>query len=322
MSAPEALVSFDREEFRQAFDRAPFLVTHRLTGHPLFELERLLELARELPEHAVEYNAGSLPVTQDARLTPRTGLSAAETIRRIETCQSWMVLKNVEREGAYRQLGEDCLAAMREHCPDMHGIELFVFVSSPDAVTPYHIDPECNFLLQVRGHKTMRTFPAWDRAVLSEQELERFYAGGTRNLLQLSAESEAKASVFELRPGLGVHVPVNAPHWVRNGAEPSVSFSVTFRTGASERREIGYRINHHLRRLRLTPRPVGHSPAVDGVKYVLFDAARKVARTAARAANHGKVLASPALKLVGSYSSRQRAGSSTEQRSSSGRGEA
>ena len=51
--------------------------------------------------------------------------------------------------------------------------------------------------------------------------------------------------------------------------------------------------------LRLRPRPVGHSPAVDGVKYALFDAARKLARNAARAANHGKVLARPALKLVG-----------------------
>lgn len=322
MSELDPLVSFDREQFRAAFDRQPFSIAHRLSGHPLFELERLLELARALPEDAVEYNAGTLPVTQDPRQTPRTGLSAAETIRRIETCQSWMVLKNVERDAAYRQLGEQCLAAMREHCPDMHGVELFVFVSSPGAVTPYHIDPECNFLLQIRGSKTMRTFPAWDRSVLSEQELERFYAGGSRNLLQLSEETGAKASVFELAPGMGVHVPVNAPHWVRNGPEVSVSFSVTFRTGASERREIAYRINHHLRRMRLRPRPVGHSPAVDGMKYALFDTARRLARTATRAANHGKVLVRPALKLVGSYSSRQRAGSSTEQRRSPERGEA
>jgi hypothetical protein len=253
-------------------------VEHGLAGHPLFELERLIELSRALPADRVEYSTGALPVTQDPKQTPRNGLSVTETIRRIEECRSWMVLKNVESDPDYRALGQECLQPMRRLCPDMRAPELFVFVSSPGAVTPYHIDPECNFLLQVRGTKTMRTFPAGDRSILSEQELERFYAGGSRNLLNLTAETESRAWVFELAPGQGVHVPVNAPHWVQNGPQVSVSFSVTFRTDASDRREIAYRINHRLRQLRLHPRPVGRSPAVDDVKYALFDAARGVAR--------------------------------------------
>jgi hypothetical protein len=285
--AHRPLLSFDRERFRRSFDQQPFAIEHDLAGHPLFELERLVALARALPADRVEYNAGTLPVTQDPSQTPRTGLSVTETIRRIEQCHSWMVLKNVESDAEYRQLGERCLEPMRELCPDMRAPELFVFISSPDAVTPYHIDPECNFLLQIRGTKTMRTFPAKDRSVLSEVELERFYAGGPRNLLRLAPETESKAQVFELKPGLGVHVPVNAPHWVRNGPQVSISFSVTFRTDASDRREIAYRINHRLRQLRLRPRPVGHTPAVDGVKYALFDAARRLVR-AARSVRSGR----------------------------------
>ena len=280
-------VSFDRAEFRRCFDREPFRVEHDLVGHGLFELERLIELSRALPADRVEYNAGSLPVTQDPRQTPRTGLSVTETIRRIEECRSWMVLKNVESDREYRELGQRCLEPMRALCPDMRAPELFVFISSPGAVTPYHIDPECNFLLQVRGTKTMRTFPARDRSVLSEQELERFYAGGSRNLLQLTPETESKAWVFELEAGQGVHVPVNAPHWVCNGPTVSISFSVTFRTDASDRREIAYRINHRLRQLKLQPRPVGRSPVVDDVKYALFDAARGLAR-AVRSARSGR----------------------------------
>jgi Cupin-like domain len=278
MSAPEPLVWFDREVFRRSFNQQPFQVEHGLAGHPLFELERLIELSNELPAALVEYNAGDLPVTHDPRQTPRTGLSVIETIRRIEECRSWMVLKNVERSAEYRQLAERCLEPMRSLCPELRGFEAFVFISSPDAVTPYHIDPECNFLLQIRGTKTIRTFPPQDRSIVGEQELERFYAGGGRNLLELKPESESKARAFLLESGKGVHVPVTAPHWVRNGPLVSISLSVTFRTDASDRREIAYRINHHLRRWRLHPRPVGQSPRVDGIKYALFDLARRLAR--------------------------------------------
>ena len=31
--------------------------------------------------------------------------------------------------------------------------EAFIFISSPNTVTPYHMDPEYNFLLQIRGTK-------------------------------------------------------------------------------------------------------------------------------------------------------------------------
>ena len=69
--------------------------------------------------------------------------------------------------------------------PEARRIELreaFIFVSSPGAVTPFHIDPEWNFLLQVRGRKIIHVFPADDRSLVSEEELERFYSGGHRNL--------------------------------------------------------------------------------------------------------------------------------------------
>jgi hypothetical protein len=189
-----------------------------------------------------------------------------------------MVLKNVEGDAEYRQLAYRCLEPMRALCPDLRALEAFVFISSPNAVTPYHIDPECNFLLQVRGTKTIRAFPPQDRSILSEEALERFYAGGTRNLLELKPEAESKAWVFELQRGQGVHIPVNAPHWVRNGPLVSLSFSVTFRTETSDRREIGYRINHRIRQLGMKPTPIGHSRSLDGTKYALFDAARRLRR--------------------------------------------
>lgn len=271
-----APVYFDEKSIRQSLNQSPFLLEHRLVGHALFELPRLIELAGTLPEDQVEYNSGDLPVTQDPLKTPRNGLSIRETIQRIEECRSWMVLKNVEVDPSYRQLLDLCLDPLIRFCPDMRTREAFVFVSSPDAVTPYHIDHECNFLLQIVGTKTVRMLPPNDPTVIQEADLERFYAGGSRNLLRLDSQTEEKASSFELAPGLGLHFPVTAPHWVKNGPGVSISFSITFRTSHSDRREILYRINHRMRKLGLRPRPVGRSQYSDNMKYAVFKAARTI----------------------------------------------
>src|SRR4051794_26219500 len=96
------LLDIDPQQFIADFNRAPFLIGHHLVDHPLFTLPRLVELAQRLPEKQIEYNAGKLPVSVDPSQTPRNGLSVEETIRRIEECQSWMVLKYVETDPAYR----------------------------------------------------------------------------------------------------------------------------------------------------------------------------------------------------------------------------
>ena len=71
---------------------------------------------------------------------------------------------------------------------------------------------------------------------------------------------------FELAPGLGVHHPFIAPHLVTTLANRSVSLAITFRTARSDTWSDAHRFNHHLRRLGLTPTPVGQSLARDKVK--------------------------------------------------------
>src|SRR5690348_6424460 len=106
----EKLLRLDADRFHADFGKCPFTVGHRLADHPLFSLPRLIELSRALPARQVEYNAGNLAVHQDPRQTPGNALSVEETIARIESCQSWMVLKNVEADPEYRDLLHACLA--------------------------------------------------------------------------------------------------------------------------------------------------------------------------------------------------------------------
>jgi Cupin-like domain len=278
---PKQLLEIDTNIFRERFNRCPFKIRHRLADHALFTLPRLIELAHRLPGESVEYNAGNLPLSQDPQLTPRTGLSVAETIRRIEECCSWMVLKNVEDDPAYRELLDQCLDQISFHSeplvPGMYRREAYIFISSPDSVTPYHIDNEYNFLLQIRGRKTLSVFDPCDRTVLSDQELERYYSGAHRNLV-FENEYQARATMFDLIPGIGLHVPLTAPHWVRNGPEVSVSFSITFRTPASEFRDMAYRVNAKLRRLGLQPVPPGQTAWRDVTKIGAYRAWRRTRR--------------------------------------------
>ncbi len=272
------LIALDTTQFAADFNRRPFLVRHALADHPAFRLERLIDLARRLPPERVEYNAGDLPLTQDPRLTPRTGLSVEETIRRITDCRSWMVMKRVEDDPEYQRVLDDCLDEIGPLVPGMRTRRSFIFVSSPGSVTPYHIDHEYNFLLQIRGHKSISIF---DRSVLSEEQIERFYRGEHRNLVFHERHAQTALS-FELGPGDGVHVPVNAPHYVLNGAEVSISFSITFRTPEGDRRSAVYVANDRLRRLGITPRPVGTAPFIDRTKYIGYSIVKQAQRRLGR----------------------------------------
>lgn len=269
-NAPHKLLEIEAATFRASFNRQPFILRHQLTNHPLFTLPRLVELAQKLPASCVRYNAGDVPVNERLYMGPKTGLSIEETIHRIEQCNSWLVLKFVEQDEEYGQLLHECLDEIQAFSepldPGMHSRAGFIFVSSPSSVTPYHLDPEYNFLLQIRGHKTVHLFDAADRAVLSDQELEKYFIASDKYNLSFKDEYQPRASLHELSPGLGLHFPVTAPHWVKNGDSVSISFSITFRTPQSDRRGRIYDINGRLRRIGLQPSPYGRSAIKDAAK--------------------------------------------------------
>jgi mannose-6-phosphate isomerase-like protein (cupin superfamily) len=270
------------EAFQALYPEQPGVLPHSLSGHPLFELEALAGLAKRLPAKNVEYNRGDLPVGIDPTATPSNGLGIVETIRRIEECGSWMVLKFVEQDPVYRDMLHNVLAEIeplvRQVTGKMLKLEGFIFISSPDAVTPFHFDPEHNILLQLRGTKRMTVFPAADEAIVPGEAHETFHLGGHRNL-HWQDEFAEKGEAFDLSPGRAIYVPVKAPHWVKNGPEPSVSFSITWRSEWSYREADARRMNSLLRRAGLMPSPPARYPQRNLVKSVAYQAARKAKLT-------------------------------------------
>nr|MBA3897462.1 cupin-like domain-containing protein [Sphingomonadaceae bacterium] len=206
-----------------------------------------------------------------------TGLSAEETIRRIEECGSWMVLKNVNRDPAYRMLLDSALDELASVVTPATGVMLtrvgFVFVSSPGAVTPFHLDPEHNVLLQIRGTKTMMVVPGDENAVPAEKH-EAYHVGGHRNVAWRD-EFAVRGATYELKPGDAVHVPLKWPHWVRNGPEPSVSLSITWRTHWSYEEADARGLNSVLRGAGLDPRSPAAWPSRNRAKSLAYRAIRR-----------------------------------------------
>ncbi len=277
-SAPDTFDAEARDAFAAAYPETPHGLHHALDRHPLLELNALADLAERLPEESVEYNRGDLPIGVDGK-PGSTGLSIADTIRHVHEANSWAVLKNVEQVPSYGALLLDLLGELRDQIEAKTGAMLtpqgFIFISSPNAVTPYHFDPEHNILLQVTGSKIMTQFPAGDPRFAPDAVHESYHSGGPRELTWHESH-KGGAREFPLGPGNAVYVPVMAPHFVRNGPLSSISLSITWRSEWSYAESDARGLNHLLRQRGFAPKAPGRWPASNRIKAYTFRGLRKL----------------------------------------------
>lgn len=252
---------------------------HHLADHPLLSLDALAALGEALGEAHVEYNRSDIGIGAGPDETPCNGLSIADTIRTIAANQSWAVLKNIEHVPAYRDLLHMLLAQLNRVVEPKTGPMLtmqgFIFVSSPNSVTPYHFDPEHNILLNLTGTKRMHAFPAGDVRFAPQQEHERYHAGGHRNL-PWDDRFLPHAYIADLPPGTGVLMPVMAPHFVTVGSQPAISLSITWRSVWSYREAEAHAMNRWLRSRGFAPPMPPRWPRHAAVRSLAWRAARRL----------------------------------------------
>ena len=267
--------------FATHYPERPHVLTHNLTSHPLLEIEALAQLAEKLPITSVEYNRGDLPIGVNGKPGPN-GLTIAETIRRVAEAQSWAVLKNIEQAPTYEALLLGLLDEIRPEIEAATGTMLtpqgFIFVSSPNSVTPYHFDPEHNILLQITGTKMMTQFPAGDIRFVPDEAHETYHSGGPREL-QWDNSFLEHGIEFPLVPGEALFVPVMAPHFVKNGPATSVSLSITWRSEWSYRESDARVLNAILRERGFRPNAPGRWPQQNYAKAYALRVLRRLGVT-------------------------------------------
>lgn len=278
VGAKQIFPARSRAYFAASYPEGAHKLTHDLVVHPLLELEALAVLGESLPAKSVEFNRGDLPIGITEK-PGATGRTIGETIREIDTANSWAALKNIEQDPAYAGLLHELLDELRDVIEPTTGEVLtpqgFVFVTSPHAVTPYHFDPEHNILLQLRGSKAMTLWPAGDNRFAPDTVHETYHTGGARELAWDDSFAEYGIT-FRLEPGDALYVPVMAPHYVRNGPEVSISLSITWRSHWSYEEADARAFNHLLRRWGMNPRPTRRWPGQNRLKAIGCRIARRI----------------------------------------------
>lgn len=269
-----------RNTFAALYPAMSGKLTHTLTDHPLLTLDALAVLAEVLPGDSAEWNPGALPIGIDPADVPRASRGVGDTIRDIDNSDSWVVLKRIEQVPAYATLLRTALGELEAivvpRTGAMHRLEGFVFISSPGSVTPFHFDPEHNILLQLRGQKTMTVFPGGDERLLAAEAQEAFHLGQHHRNLPWRDEFAALGEPVTLHPGEAIHVPVKAPHWVRNGPLPSVSLSLTWRSEWSTSEADARAFNRMLRGMGMRPQRPDAFPAGNRGKALAWRVMRRL----------------------------------------------
>lgn len=269
-------VTVKKEEGRVNLHKTPFAVQHTLEGHTLFSLPRLVELACSLPGDKVEYSSGKANINQTPDEVDLLDMTPEQLIAGIEKHNAWMVMKRVESDPAYAQLVNEFIDDLADSCDidrklfcDRQG---FIFVSSANAITPFHSDAEENVLLQITGEKFFHVFDNSDRSLVSEEALE--ISPSKHRNLPYKESFEEQGKVFTLKPGDGLHVPYLSPHWVETRDTSSISIAVTWKTPEVLRANKIRLMNGTLRKFGLAQKPPGMSPLLDTIKVFAHDAVR------------------------------------------------
>ncbi|HLJ51475.1 MAG TPA: hypothetical protein VKU01_35965 [Bryobacteraceae bacterium] len=266
------VILFDEELFHKNFNQRWFPLEHTLASHPLFDLERLIVLAKQTSVTRPDdlyFDKGATGPGQRWNETPTCDLPIEEAIRRIEYEGAWIILKHAQKDPEYNNIIERTMREVleltgRELERQVKYAEVILFITSPQRLTTYHIDRECNFVAQIRGNKTIYIFDKFDREVTPETELEKFWAVDN-NAAVYKPHLQSRASEFLLQPGNGVHIPVNAPHWLQNHDNISITASLNFKFRDPVLANV-YRANYVLRRLGIQPLPPGRSRGRDAMK--------------------------------------------------------
>lgn len=299
-------VIVDGDESWSEFNRTSFAFRHTLGDHPLLALPALRALATDFVANSgpgkvsvFDGNKGRNAKWADWDLDgSRVDLVTSAFEHLHEEGRTLVVIQDIEGDPKYEELLRVTLAETMELIPrdlrnEITWPSAYLFIASPGFHTPFHMDHEVGLLLQIHGDKELYVYDGSDRTILGEEQLEQYYVGNL-DAASLQDDKIDAGRGFHLVPGLALHFPAHAPHWVRNGRDYSISLSINFCLQPLDRAAKVWQVNHFLRKLGTRPSPPGHSKTRDFVKHGLMEILSK-----RHPATKGEMLRSGVERLYG-----------------------
>src|SRR5215469_36442 len=255
--------------FDNAFPGRSVGFIHDLHLDDRLTLAAVADLADRMPRRSVIADTAAQPLLVPQGGPPRGALERpGEVIRDLQNANAWLTLLNVEDDPSMAELMntyldqlESGMVAKRGKRVKMRKRVAFVFVSSPNSVTPVHFDIEHSLLMQVSGSKTV-SVGRFESDAARRHEFNRYWDGSHGRIETLQPE----VASYTMTPGRAVYIPPGTPHWVHNGPDISLSVTLTYFTPATVRENRVESFNAILRRRHMKPREPGRSASVDIAK--------------------------------------------------------
>jgi hypothetical protein len=258
--------------FDDAFPGQAMEFVHDLHLDDRVTLASVADLADRLPRRSVIADTAAQPLLVPRGGPPRGALERpGDVIRDLHNANAWLTLLNVEADPGMAELMNTQLDQLEAGIIAKQGKlrkrVAFVFVSSPNSVTPVHFDIEHSLLMQVSGCKTV-SIGRFENDAVRRHEIDRYWDGSHGRIESLPPEVAA----YTTAPGRAVYIPPGTPHWVHNGPDISLSVTLTYFTAATVRQNRIEDFNSHLRRRHMNPREPGLSATVDTAKVFAMNA--------------------------------------------------
>ncbi len=287
--AARCVRSIDSEDrFSENYNLRSFMFGHDLPASEIFNRDSLIDVAvRQGDKPGFGYcSSGAVGVSDRWEKGVGRGRTLADTLADIEHNDSLVMLKHVEQDPVLGPAVTVLLSRMVE----LAGVRMrddvivgraTILVASPRRITAYHIDADTNFLFQIAGDKIFRVFDQTDRTLVTDNELENFYAGDANGAV-FKDTRQGDAITYDFRGGRGVHIPSMAPHWAQNGDTVSVALSLNYDLRSVRNSGRVYAINRRLRNFGLDPVPPGRSAWRDHMKLTTANAAAMLRQVSGR----------------------------------------
>lgn len=235
------------------FGRAELRFRHRLHERPLFSDEGLEEALDRYPREKLGvFTMGEDPVDWRSwrRGSAERNMTGSRLLEAARTGRLWLNLRQADVHLVeYAALSDEIFGDMERHVPGLRTFkrDTGLLISSPRAQVFYHFDVPNVTLWGLRGEKTVYVYPP-HAPFLQDEDLERLVLREAAEQVGFDPAWDARAQVFDMRPGDMISWRQNAPHRVVNGDSLNVSLSLEYMTPEALMRANVVYANAMLRR--------------------------------------------------------------------------